>query len=306
VNAGRREFLKSAVAVTASAALFSVPTFARGAAPRVVVVGGGFAGASCARALRKADPGIAVTLVEANATFTACPFSNAVIGGLRELSAQQFTYERVAADGIVIARATATAVDAQARSVTLADGARLPYDRLVLAPGIDIRWGALPGYDEAAAAQMPHAWRAGDDDAVGGHALVRELLRAQLSQAPDHRVAERTGGEHRVRLDHRHGDARVDLPEGAGAARAGKAPSDDHDTRSGPLGEGPSREEGGRGGGRETELQELAAARPHRCVAYQAAMAWISASVNPLAIRSMTVAARFPERNSSIALTIRA
>jgi NADPH-dependent 2,4-dienoyl-CoA reductase/sulfur reductase-like enzyme len=176
VKAGRREFLKSAVAVTASAALLSVPSFARGAAPRVVVVGGGFAGASCARALRKADPGIAVTLVEANATFTACPFSNAVIAGLRELSAQQFTYERVAADGIVVARTAATAVDAQARSVTLADGTRLPYDRLILAPGIDIRWGALPGYDEAAAGHMPHAWRAGEQTL---------LLRRQLDAMED-------------------------------------------------------------------------------------------------------------------------
>ena len=176
MKAGRREFLKSAAAVTASAALFSVPTIARGAAPRVVVVGGGFAGASCARALRKADSGIAVTLVEVNATFTACPFSNAVIAGLRELSAQQFTYERVAADGVVVARTTATAVDAQARSVTLADGTRLPYDRLVLAPGIDIRWGALPGYDEAAAGQMPHAWRAGEQTL---------LLRRQLEAMED-------------------------------------------------------------------------------------------------------------------------
>jgi NADPH-dependent 2,4-dienoyl-CoA reductase/sulfur reductase-like enzyme len=142
----------------------------------VVVVGGGFGGASCARALRQADPRIAVTLVEASATFTACPFSNSVIGGLRELSAQQFTYERVAADGITLVRGTATAVDPQARSVTLADGARLPYDRLVLAPGIDIRWGALPGYDEAAAGRLPHAWRAGEQTL---------LLRRQLEAMPD-------------------------------------------------------------------------------------------------------------------------
>jgi sulfide dehydrogenase [flavocytochrome c] flavoprotein chain len=174
VNAGRREFLKSAVA--ASAALFPLPAFAQGAAPRVVVVGGGFAGASCARALRQADPRIVVTLVEPNATFTACPLSNAVIGGLREISAQQFTYDRVAADGIVIARAAATAVDAHGHSVTLADGARLPYDRLVLAPGIDIRWGALPGYDEAAAAHMPHAWQAGEQTL---------LLRRQLEDMDD-------------------------------------------------------------------------------------------------------------------------
>jgi sulfide dehydrogenase [flavocytochrome c] flavoprotein subunit len=173
MRTGRREFLKLSVA---AAALFPLPAFGQGAAPRVVVVGGGFAGASCARALRQAEPRIAVTLIEPNATFTACPFSNEVIAGLRELSAQQFTYERVAADGIAVVRTAATAVDATGRSVTLADGARLPYDRLVLGPGIDIRWGALPGYDEAAAALMPHAWIAGNQTV---------LLRRQLEAMAD-------------------------------------------------------------------------------------------------------------------------
>src|SRR5438094_351599 len=101
---------------------------------------------------------------------------SAAIVGLRELRAQQFTYERVAADGIVISRTTATGVDPQARSVTLADGTRLPYDRLVLAPGIEIRWNALPGYDQAAAAQMPHAWQAGEQTL---------LLRRQLEAMDD-------------------------------------------------------------------------------------------------------------------------
>ena len=87
------------------------------AAPRVVVIGGGFAGATAARALKQADPRIAVTLVETSRTFTACPFSNLVIGGLRELPAQQFGYDKVAADGIEVAFATATGVDAQARTV---------------------------------------------------------------------------------------------------------------------------------------------------------------------------------------------
>src|SRR5258705_5754275 len=77
---------------------------------------------------------------------------------------------------MAIARTSATAVDAQAKSVTLADGAKLSYDRLVLAPGIDIRSGALPGYDEAAAAQMPHAWRAGEQTL---------LLRRQLEAMDD-------------------------------------------------------------------------------------------------------------------------
>ena len=175
MKSGRREFLKLGAAAT-GAALFPGRAWAQSTAARVVVVGGGFAGASCARALRQADPRIVVTLVEPNPTFTACPFSNAVIVGLRELRAQQFTYDRVAADGIVISRTTATGVDPQARSVTLADGARLPYDRVVLAPGIEIRWNALPGYDQAAAAQMPHAWQAGEQTL---------LLRRQLEAMDD-------------------------------------------------------------------------------------------------------------------------
>jgi NADPH-dependent 2,4-dienoyl-CoA reductase/sulfur reductase-like enzyme len=176
MNPSRRHFLKLGVAATAGAAIFPAPSFGQGTNPRVVVVGGGFAGASCARALRTLAPRVAVTLVEPAPTFTACPFSNAVIGGLREIAAQQFTYERVAADGITIARTAATGVDASARSVALADGGRLGYDRLVLAPGIDIRWGSLPGYDEAAAAQMPHAWKAGEQTV---------LLRRQLEAMPD-------------------------------------------------------------------------------------------------------------------------
>ena len=169
----RRHFLKLAATVVS---LVPLPAVGQGAGPRVVIVGGGFGGASCARALRQLDSKIAVTLVEPNPTFIACPLSNAVIGGLRELSAQQFTYEKIAADGITIARMTATAVDPQAKSVTLANGTTLSYDRLVLSPGIDIRWGALPGYDEPAAASMPHAWKAGDQTL---------LLRRQLESMDD-------------------------------------------------------------------------------------------------------------------------
>ena len=116
----RRDFLGAAVGISL------IPTKLIGqAAPRVVIVGGGFAGASCARALKKAEPRIAVTLVESSAAFTACPFSNAVIAGLRDLKAQQFTYENVVAAGIALARTTATAVDPQKRMVTLADGSRV-------------------------------------------------------------------------------------------------------------------------------------------------------------------------------------
>lgn len=147
------------------------------AAPRVVIVGGGFAGASCARALRTADPRIAVTLVEANRIYTAPPRSNTVLGGLRPLSDQQFGYDRIAAAGIDVKIAAATGVDPQARNVTLSTGDKLSYDRLVVAPGIDFHWDALSGYSAAAAAQAPHAWTA--------DAAQLELLRSQIEAMED-------------------------------------------------------------------------------------------------------------------------
>ena len=169
----RRDFVKAAAAASA---LLPMPAIAQGAAGRVVVVGGGFAGASAARALKKLDPRLTVTLVEASDTFTACPFSNLVIAGMRDLKEQQFGYDKVRAAGVTMALSAATAVDPQARSVTLANGSRLNYDRLVLAPGIDIRWDGLPGYTEAAADVMPHAWRAGEQTL---------LLRRQLESMED-------------------------------------------------------------------------------------------------------------------------
>ena len=171
----RRALLASAAVSAASAAL-RAPAIAQGAAPRIVVVGGGFAGATCARQLKHIDSKVHVTLVEANRVFTACPFSNNVIAGLRELSAQQFAYEKVAADGIVLTTGTANLVDPQARSIIVGDGIRIHYDRLVLAPGIDLRWDALPGYNQAAAERMPHAWKAGEQTL---------LLRRQLEAMED-------------------------------------------------------------------------------------------------------------------------
>jgi sulfide dehydrogenase [flavocytochrome c] flavoprotein subunit len=140
---------------------FPSPSCAQSAA-RVVVIGGGFGGASCARALKQIDPKFEVTLVEPNRTFTACPFSNEVIAGLREIDAQQFTYDRIVAAGVTVIAQAATQIDPDKRVVTLADGTPLAYDRLVLSPGIDLRFDALPGYDEAASAKMPHAWKAGE------------------------------------------------------------------------------------------------------------------------------------------------
>ncbi len=167
----RRQILKGAGGTVAAATLWPHALRAQ-AAPRVVVIGGGFAGASCARALRTADPKIAVTLVEARSTYTAPPMSNAVLGGLRDLSSQQFGYDKIASTGITVKIANATAVDTQARSVTLSTGDKLSYDRLVLAPGIGLRFDAISGYSEAAAAQAPHAWTA---DAAQFDLLHRQI-----------------------------------------------------------------------------------------------------------------------------------
>ncbi len=167
---GRRAFVAGALAAPA----FACRGRAQGAA-RVVVVGGGFGGATCARALRQAGPALDVTLVEADAEYLACPFSNPVVAGLREMDAQRFGYARVAAD-VRLVQAIATGVDPAAKQVVLHDGARLPYDRLVLSPGADMRFDALPGYTEAAAERMPHAWKAGPQTL---------LLRDQLRAMPD-------------------------------------------------------------------------------------------------------------------------
>lgn len=145
--------------LAATAAWLGSPYLARAQnAPRVVVIGGGFGGASCVRSLRKADPRLDVTLIETNSTFTSCPFSNEFIAGLRDIGAQQFGYDRIAAEGVRVLLQAATAIDANARRITLADGSTLGYDRLVLSPGIDLNTASLQGYDEAAAATMPHAY----------------------------------------------------------------------------------------------------------------------------------------------------
>jgi sulfide dehydrogenase [flavocytochrome c] flavoprotein chain len=163
------------LAATAAALTLASPSFAQAAA-RIVVIGGGFGGASCARALKRLNSTLQVTLVEPNRIFTACPFSNEVIAGLRELQSQQFTYDRIAAEGVTVIAQAATGIDPATRSVGLADGTMLGYERLVLAPGIDLRFDALPGYDEAASDTMPHAWKAGEQTA---------LLRRQLEAMAD-------------------------------------------------------------------------------------------------------------------------
>ncbi|MCK1617349.1 FAD-dependent oxidoreductase [Bradyrhizobium sp. 159] len=163
--------------ITAAATSLAAPSILRAqSAGRVVVVGGGFGGAACARALKRVDTKLQVTLIEPNNIFISCPFSNEVIAGLREIEAQQFGYDKLTAEGISVVAQAATTIDTQKRSVTAADGEAFGYDHLVLSPGIDFHVEALPGYDDAASEKMPHGWKAGAQTL---------LLRRQLEAMAD-------------------------------------------------------------------------------------------------------------------------
>ncbi len=146
-------------------------------APRVVVVGGGFGGATCAKYLRLYDAGLHVTLVEQNARYVTCPGSNWVLGGLRKIEDLTQGYDALRdRHGVHVVIDRVVGIDADRRLVGLASGRSLAYDRLVMSPGIDFRWGEIEGYDEAAALHMPHAWKAGPQTV---------LLQKQLHAMPD-------------------------------------------------------------------------------------------------------------------------
>ena len=171
----RRELLKLAGGA-AVAGLFARRTHARARGGRVVVVGAGFGGGACARHLRRLAPELEVTLVERNERFVTCPFSNTVIAGLQDLDSVTHGFEGLRRRGVKVVVDEAVAIDPDGATVRLAGGGALRYDRLVLAPGIDFKWNAIEGHDEAAAARMPHAWKAGAQTA---------LLRRQLEAMED-------------------------------------------------------------------------------------------------------------------------
>ena len=172
----RRSFIGKGAAI-AAASLGAPMVMAAGGKPRVVVVGGGAGGATAARYIAKGSKGeIDVTLVEPTRNYYTCFFSNLYLGGFRELSSIGHTYGTLAADyGINVVHDWAVGIDRDARTVTLAGGDVLPYDRLVLSPGIDFVDGAVPGWDVAAQNAMPHAYKAGSQS---------ELLKAQINAMP--------------------------------------------------------------------------------------------------------------------------
>jgi NADPH-dependent 2,4-dienoyl-CoA reductase/sulfur reductase-like enzyme len=168
----RRIFLKSTLA---TGALLAAPMVGAQGMPRVVVIGGGPGGATAARYLAKDSEGaLDVTLIEANPVYTTCFFSNLYIGGLRDFESLQHGYGKIGA-GVTVIHDMVTAVDRAARTVTLAGGHVLPYDRLVLSPGIDFMEGSVRGWSLEAAGIMPHAYKAGPQT---------QLLKAMVQSMP--------------------------------------------------------------------------------------------------------------------------
>ena len=169
----RRDFLKLAGAVSlAGCATTSTPAKAR-----VVVVGGGYGGATAAKYIRMWDPAIDVVLVEREPQFVSCPMSNLVLAGYTRLQDISRAYDGLRRHGVQVVRDEVTAIDAAKKSVRLASGAEVAYERLIVSPGIDFLFGEVQGYESAMAnGTVLHAWKAGPQTAA---------LRRMLEEMPD-------------------------------------------------------------------------------------------------------------------------
>ncbi len=171
----RRTFLGTAGAIAAG---LSAPMVLAQGKPRVVVVGGGAGGATAARYIAKDSKGeIDVILIEPSRTYYTCFFSNLYLGGFQELSDIAHSYGTLAANyGVNVVHDWAVGVDRDAKTVSLAGGGSVPYDKLILSPGIDFVDGAVEGWDVSAQNKMPHAYKAGSQT---------ELLKAQIMAMPE-------------------------------------------------------------------------------------------------------------------------
>ncbi|WP_173046801.1 NAD(P)/FAD-dependent oxidoreductase [Bosea sp. ANAM02] len=172
---GRREFIRTGAAAMATLAAPAVLGQGR---PRVVVIGAGAGGATAARYMAKDSNGaLAVTLVEENELYHTCFHSNLYLGGFKSYEEITHRYDALTSRyGIELVRARATHIDRDKREVVLGDGRRLPYDRLVVSPGIDLKYDSVPGWSKAAEETMPHGWKPG---------AQTQLIKRKLDAVPN-------------------------------------------------------------------------------------------------------------------------
>lgn len=171
----RRRFLAAGAVLAGMAGC--APWAGKASRGTVVVIGGGYGGATAAKYVRLFDSGVNVYLVDPAEPYWSCPGSNGVVAGMEELASLERRRESLRQRwGVELVKDSVTAVDGESRRVRLAGGGMLAYDRLIVAPGIDFRWDAIEGYDETVAEFLPHAWKAGPQT---------DLLRRQLQAMPD-------------------------------------------------------------------------------------------------------------------------
>ena len=161
----RRDFLKIAGASTAIATLSSLPGCATTTLPakaQVVIIGGGFGGATAAKYIRLWDPSIDVVLIERENNFISCPISNLVLGGYASMADLTRGYDGLRKLGVRVVQDEAAAIDADKRIVRLARGGEIAYGRLIVSPGIDFTFDEIEGYEAAMhSGRVLHAWKAG-------------------------------------------------------------------------------------------------------------------------------------------------
>jgi sulfide dehydrogenase [flavocytochrome c] flavoprotein chain len=175
----RRDFLKLASAATAAGSLPGLSGCASTAPSkaRVVVIGGGFGGATAAKYIRLWDPSIDVVLIERQSEFVSCPISNLVLAGYSTMQDITIGYDGLGRHGVQVVRDEAVGIDAGKKTVRLASGEDIGYERLVVSPGIDFNFGEVQGYEAAMqAGRVLHAWKAGPQT---------EALRRQLVEMRD-------------------------------------------------------------------------------------------------------------------------
>ncbi|HEV2572375.1 MAG TPA: NAD(P)/FAD-dependent oxidoreductase [Beijerinckiaceae bacterium] len=175
MNINRRQVIRGGVGLGALA--LAAPAVIGQAKPRAVVIGGGPGGATAAKYIAKDSQGaIDVVLVEPTREFTTCFHSNLYLGGYRDFASITHGYDKLVPYGVRLNHQFANTIDRDKKEVVLADGSRLPYDRLVVSPGIDLKYDSVPGWGQEFEETMPHAWKAGPQT---------QLLKRRLDAVPD-------------------------------------------------------------------------------------------------------------------------